>query len=427
MAFFGLISNKAKALTNRVFDDPTRRVLSWFLGGKKTGIGYSEHMAAEAAMIHPIVYRVINKLATSVQGVTWYVEPTGEKGVAQPTAAQLKAIQRVLDDPSDSMDSGQFKYWLALQKACFGRFALKVGVGTDGLPNALFPLQASFFATEISRAGTIKQYTYGSGENVENMPPRSAVDPARLGIFERSFGYEYVTPNLTGSSLLKSANQKNNSPLNSIGLPASVIQMLLQRAADTASGHPNIKYIVSAEKTMDTEQEDQLKAEFDEREVGAEKSGNVLLITNTTVKVDKLDNGLEDIHTKVPMDDMTRMIYSSFGIPIALAGIGSSDAAKFASNFDASRRSFYEDTLIPAYCEPIAAGLTAAICPRGARIRWDYDTVPAVADIRANKAVKLAQVLFLTDEEKRELCGFPAIPEKGTLHVNDPKTPGAGA
>lgn len=416
MALFGFVREKARRISSAV-GNPEKGLLKWFVGGAVRGANYSEIMSAEQALSHPIVYRCVHKIASAVQGVTWYVEPTDEKGVAKPTAAQMKAIQAVLDSPHWDMDSDQFKYWLAMNKALLGRFAFKVGVDKN-VPSALYPLQPAYLFTEITRAGAVKTYRYGQAESYEYMPPRSTVDPAGLGNFKDSFAFEYVTPTLTGSQLLLGPKNKNNSPLNSIGLPSEIIKMLLQRAHDTASGHPNIKYIVSAEKTLSSDQEDELKDEFDEREVGAEKSGNILLITNTTVKIDKLDNGLEDIHTKLPMDDMTRMIYSSFGIPIALAGIGSSDAAKFAGNFDASRRSFYEDTIIPTYCEPIAKGLTAAFCPPGARVRFDYDTIPAIADLRAKKARDLQNITFLDDDEKRELCGFrPRVKEGKT---NDP-------
>ena len=54
---------------------------------------------------------------------------------------------------------------------------------------------------------------------------------------------------------------------------------------------------------------------------------------NTDVKVHTLDNQLGDIHAKLPLDDMTRQIAGVFGVPVALLGLGSADAAKYASNY----------------------------------------------------------------------------------------------
>jgi hypothetical protein len=417
--------SKAKAVVNRMVGDPTKRLMQTFMSGTRPTLSYQEFLIADAAMKHPVVSRCINKIGLSCQGVRWFVELTGEKGVTPPSAATLKAIQRVLDDPCDTMDPAQFKYWLAINKACYGRWAVKIGRNISNDVGALYPLAARHLSTVVKQTGQIDYYEYGTGQNVERLQTRRQVDPGRKNEFSAPFAYEYVTPGLNPIGMIANIDGKNNSPLNALGLPAEIITMLLQRAHDTASGRANLKYIVSAEKTLTVPQEDELRGEFDDREVGAEKSGNVLLITNTSVKVDTLDDGMSDIHSKVPLDDMTRMIYSAFGIPIALGGIGSSDAAKFAGNYNASRQSLYEDTIIPAYLDPIAAGLTNAICPPGCRIRFDYDSIEALSQTRADKALKLTPVTFLTGPEKRVQIGFPAEggpPEPETSNT----TPAAG-
>jgi len=404
MAWF----RKAAAAVNRLVSDPTKRLMGGFImTGTRPVLSYQEFIIADEAMKHPIVSRCINKIGLSCQGVRWYVEATGEKGVPAPSASTLKAIQKVLDNPCDTMDAAQFKYWLAINKACYGRWAVKVGRDIRNDVGALYPLAARYLKTVVGQSGAIDRYEYGTGENFERLQTRRQVDPGRKNEFSAAFAYEYVTPGLNPLSMIVNIEGKNSSPLQALGLPSQIITMLLQRAHDTASGHANLKYIVSAEKTLTGPQEEELKGEFDDREVGAEKSGNVLLLTNTSVKVDTLDNGMSDIHSKVPLDDMTRMIYSAFGIPIALGGIGSSDAAKFAGNYNASRQSLYEDTIIPAYLDPIAAGLTTAICPPGCRIRFDYDSIEALAQTRADRALKLTPVTFLTGPEKREQIGFP--------------------
>lgn len=408
---FGTAVAKAAKLIDRTVSDPTRRIISTFARMNTKGVSYNDMIIATAAMNHPVIYRVLNKIALSTQGIPWYCEATGEKGIEAPSQRTIKQINEVLNDPNDLMNADQLRYWFALNKAVFGRFAFKVGRSVDNNVGAIYPLEAPHLESIISQSGRLEGWKYGTGENYETLRSRRQVDPRRQNNFTGPFAYEYITPGLRPSSMLVRANEKNNSPLNSLGLPAEIITMLLQRAHDTASGRPNLKFIVAAEKTLDGKQEDELKGEFDERQVGAEQSGNLLLLTNTSIDVHTLDDGMSDIHSKVPLDDMTRMIYAAFGVPIALGGIGSADAAKFAGNFEASRQSFYEDTIVPAYCDPIAQALTAAICPPGAIIRFDYDAVPAVAYARSKKAKELEVVTFLTEQEKREMCGFP--PEKG--------------
>lgn len=401
-----------KRAVDRTIGDPTRRLISTFATYNNKGVSYNDMIIAEKAMCHPVVYRVINKIALSVQGIPWYCEPVEQKGIPAANSKTIKAINAVLNDPNDMMNADQLRYWFALNKAVFGRFAFKVGRNINDNVGAIYPLEAPHLESIISNTGRLEGWKYGTGEDKETLRPRRIVDPQRQNNFSGPFAYEYITPGLRPSSMLVKAKEKNNTPLNTLGLPSEIITMLLQRAHDTASGRPNLKHIVAAEKTLDGKQEDELKDEFDEREVGAEKSGNLLLLTNTSIDVHTLDDGMADIHSKVPLDDMTRMIYAAFGVPIALGGIGSSDAAKFAGNFEASRQSFYEDTLVPAYCDPIAQSLTAALCPPGAVVRFDYDAVPAIAYSRAKKAKELQTITFLTDQEKREMSGFPAKKDK---------------
>lgn len=402
---------KARPVRN-IMDDPAKYGLKIFGSNWTTGITYNEAIAAKQAMTHPVVGRCIHKIGLALQDVDWYVEqdPNSKDKV---TKAQLKAYQDVLDYPNDDMSAAQLRYWLGINKAIYGRFALKIGAMAKGGPNAIYSLSQTRFKTFYKPNGLVDYFQYGDDTSNEKLPTRRSVDAQFNGAFTKAFGYEYVQPDLEGlygSSTVGA--RKNNTPLNAIGLPSSIITSLLQRAIDTASGHPNTKYIISGEKTLTSEEQDAIADDIDERKVGAEESGNILFLANTSIKIDELDNGMDDIHSKIPMDDMSRMIYSNFGIPVALAGIGSSDAAKFAGNYESSRRSFYEDTIIPNYLGPVASGLTFAMCPPGMRVMFDEDSIAGLADARANKAKTLMGVMFLTDAEKRVLCGFPPNAEK---------------
>jgi phage portal protein BeeE len=409
-SILNMFRQKARPVRS-ILEDPSRHVLRMFATTETRGASYSEIMAAEAAMRHPVVARCMHKIALAVQDVPWYV-------VQNPNAAEkmdkarAKKVQDVLDHPNDSMSASQLRYWLGINKAAYNRYAIKVGALTTGGPNAIYPLSQGQFKTKYKSNGIVDKYTYGPNCE-ENLQTRRQVDPGFSGDFKKAFGYEYVTPSIEGlMDPMKLMTAKNNTPLNSIGYPAEIVKLLLQRAYDTASGQPNVKYIISGEKTLTGPQQDELEDELDDHKPGAEDSGNILFLANTSIKIDTLNNGMEDIHSKIPMDDMSRIIYSNWGIPVALAGIGSSDAAKFAGNYEASRRSFFEDTIIPNYLGPIADGLTEAIAPPGGMIIFDLDSIPGLADARANKAKTLQGVDFLTKEEKRILCSFPAEPEK---------------
>ena len=195
----------------------------------------------------------------------------------------------------------------------------------------------------------------------------------------------------------------------------------MQRALDTASGHPNVKYVITAEKTITRQQKEALTKHLEESGSGGEHSGEILFLYNTDVKVHTLDNQLGDIHAKLPLDDMTRQIAGVFGVPVALLGLGSADAAKYASNYVESRLRYWQDTVVPCYLVPIAAGMTQAICPPGARISFDLDAVPALWEGRANLGKTLSQVTFMSNNEKRDILGFE--PKNGTALDENDKLP----
>ena len=82
--------------------------------------------------------------------------------------------------------------------------------------------------------------------------------------------------------------------------------------------------------------------------------------------------------------------------------------------------------LMLRHITPIAAGMTAAICPPGAKINFDLDQVPALWEGRANLGVKLTKTNFITTTEKRSILGFgpdkslpELIPISGTLEPSD--------
>lgn len=385
-------------------DQPVSPISVWASGRAPT-VSYMEAVSAEAALKHPVIFRCLNKLGSAVASVEWYAEEDPDVVAAdRASKTWIKALNNLLQSPNDNWPRSTLLYWMALNYACYGRIPFKVGVGPTEpyMPTGIYPLTARFVEAIRDERGIITAYKYGYGETNKDIIPTRKTAPKG-----KAYAYEIVRPNLDGTF-----ESKNNvNPLGSIGLPAQIVTLLLQRAADTASGHPNTKYIVACEKTLTSPQKTEMRQQIEDRQVEGESSGQVLFLFNTKVELTKLDNDLKDIHSKMPLDDMSRMICAAFGIPVALAGVGSgSDGAKYASNYTESRRSFWEDTIIPDYLMPISVGMTAALCPYGARICFDYDSIQAMADRRIDNAKQLGQVNFLTRDEKREITGFPPLP-----------------
>lgn len=398
---FPLIDRLFKAAPTRNSNEAPRAPAFNFGGRQVRLVDYRNVIAADRALQHPVIFRCLSKIATSVQQVRWYAEADPDVvATAQAGANVIKALNALLQTPNDSMAADQLRFWMALSYAVYGRAPFKVGsAGTSGVSTGIYALDAAFVTAKINRKGQIKEYKYGQGEGAESLPTKSAAGTGK------PFVAEIATPTLAGTL----ETGKNFNALGAIGLPAQIIDELMRRAYDTASGHPNKKYVVAADKTLTQPQRDAFEKLMQESEPGGEESGSILFLYNTAVQVHALDNDMNNIHGKLPLDDMSRMIAGAFGIPISLLGLGAADGAKFAGNFIESRQSFWEDTIIPSYLTPIATGLTAALCPPGARIRFDLDSIDAVQDSRAGRAQKLERVSFLTNDEKREIAGFAPL------------------
>lgn len=376
-------------------------------------VEYNNVIAAHRALQHPIVFRCLNKIATSLQQVSWYAEADPDVVASErANATTIKALNALLQSPNDNMAPDQLRFWMALSYAVYGRAPFKVGLGVQGVANGIYPLDAAFVKADIDSRGQIVRYKYGNLEDPTILPSKAKAGEGK------NFIAEIATPSLAGTL----ETGRNINALGAIGLPAEVAEMLLKRAWDTASGHPNMKYIITSEKTLTDKQRDAIKEHIEEAAPDGEESGNILFLYNTAIEVHKLDNDLKDIHSKMPLDDMSRMIAGAFGIPISLLGLGAADGAKFAGNYIESRQSFWEDTIVPCYCTPIATGLTSALCPYGARIRFDLDSIDAIQDSRAARSQKLETVSFLTNDEKREIAGYAQLtPEQKAALAEEAK------
>lgn len=388
-------------------------------------LSFESIMTAEVAQRKsPQLFRVTNFVSAAVQAVPWYVElepengrdqlgstKTGRRTVinkandkANPTT--VAALNSLLKSPNDTFTAEQLRYWLTLNLMLYARAHFKVGTDSNGLPNGIYPLAARYVRGTLNRYGSIESYQYGEGISATSLPSRRTVERRSSN---EAYAAEVSFPSLSG---LVEYN-KTPAALDSIGLPIAIVHALMQRALDTASGHPNIRYVITSEKTLTKQQTDALERHLKEAAPGEEASGEVLFLYNTTIEVHKLDNQLSDIHSKIPLDDMTRQIAGVYGIPIALLGLGSADAAKYASNYNESRLSFWQDTIVPCYLAPMAAGLTAALCPPGIRVMFDLDAIPALWEGRAALGDKLSRVTFLTTDEKRAILGYrpdPSLP-----------------
>lgn len=403
-----------KAAVDRKPSDTPKHYDTFYLN---SGMGVAlvkcnDTIMAKSAMSHPIVYRALNKIAESVQQVAWFAEedPTATASERRDKTTFIAHLNSVLRNPNNDMTPEMVRYWMALNYASYGRIPLKVSFSAmdPKMPSGLFPLQAEYTTAKYNNQASVVEYEYGAGTEKQLYTSRHVWKVGTKG----GFVDQIWKPAFRGHQ----HPEEVNSPLRAIGLPAQVIRSLLIRAIQTAEGHPNVRYLVTCDRVLTENQKKALRAHLNEDHgTDGPDAGKVPVLNNVgNLEIHKLDNDLSDIHSKMPSDDMARLIFGAFGIPIALAGMGAADGAKFAGNYSESRLSFWQDTVLPGYITPIFSGLTRMLCPPGVRISPDLDSIPALLVGRIYAMKEANGVMFLTTTEKRALFGFEkndALPE----------------
>jgi phage portal protein BeeE len=379
----------------RPSDAPTPPLLVNVPNAKAGLVNYSVVAAAEQGRKHPFVFPCIRMLVEAGAQVPWYCEP--DPLVAESEQAPQKVIDELnslLASPSDSKSPFELKQWMIEDLALYGRIAMKIGLSVSNTPNGIYPLTTRHVTLELDARGNPKTYGYGYSKNKDLIPAKKYA----------AKGTAYVCEVRKANSDGSCEWQGTLTPLSSLGLPTEITKLLLHRAYDTASGHANIQNILQVDPVDATPKAvDDLMDELENYMVSGEDSGG-MKFSSRIKGVLKVENNLSDIHSKVPMDDMARMIARAFGIPIALYGLGAADAAKFAGNYAESIAALYKGTVIPGYLVPIEEALTLSLCPYGARIRFNRDAIEALALERLNSSAG-----FITVDEARELRGWTPL------------------
>lgn len=423
MKFPRLFTQKAAQVLPAASTNPGRALFVGIYNLVRNAVAeYKNVIAAAEATKHPVLYRALNKIGLTVQAVSWYVEddPDATENEKAGNAEFKKSLTKVLRRPNAGMTGTQLRYWYAVSWANFGEASFKVIVD-GGKVTGIYPLEKKSLKITLDAYGNDKEFVYGKGSNPERIPALEIVDKDAKGFPSKAFAFR-----IRKMTVDASVNpDHSNTPLNAAGNLAKLYEQLLERALDVTDNQPNTRWLVTADPETTDAQADAIKEKTDEMRPGGNASGSVLFIAGANVKINELKNDLSDIHSKVPLDDTARTIFSLFGIPAALANINSADGSKFASNYAESRLTFFEDVIDPDYLSPCEEGLTIALCRVGFRIRFDRDSIPAIKRARAEVAKIYNDVAFIDDNEKREVTGWPKRDTTPNV-TNDNETRSAG-
>ena len=162
--------------------------------------------------------------------------------------------------------------------------------------------------------------------------------------------------------------------------------------------------------SLSNDQYERLVSEMETHHQGARNAGRPML----------LEGGLDwkpmgfspsDMEFQKTKESAAREIALAFGVPPMLLGIPGD--ATF-SNYQEANRAFYRLTVLPLATRVAASVATwlAGFSGEKLELRPDLDQVPALAAERDTLWSRVAKAEFLSDDEKRDLLGLPALTEE---------------
>jgi len=283
----------------------------------------------------------------------------------------------------------------AAQMLLHGNAFLLVGIGADGVPDALYPLRPERVTVEADAGGWPIAYRYQAGAVVARYPV--AGDSGAAGVIhlkalhplDDHYGLGSLGVAAGPVAIHNAATRWNKALLDNAARPSGALVY--------DPGEPGA--------VLARDQYDRLKAEMEASFAGSANAGRPML----------LEGGLKWQAMSLTPADMdfvglkavaAREIALAFGVPPMLLGLPGDNTY---ANFVEASRALWRLTVLPLVgkmLDGVSVGL-AAWWPDLALVA-DLDAVPALATERAATWAQVAGADFLTRAEKREMLGFAA-------------------
>ncbi len=169
---------------------------------------------------------------------------------------------------------------------------------------------------------------------------------------------------------------------------------------------------VDGQGTMRTDQYSRLVDELQSHHQGASNAGRPML----------LEGGLDwkpmgfspsDMEFHRTKEAAARDVALAFGVPPMLLGLPGDNTY---ANYQEAHRAFYRLTVLPIVARTFAAlsSWLATFYGQKFNIKTDLENVPALASEREIMWRRISESDFLTNAEKRQMLGLPAVPQDET-------------
>ena len=386
-----------------------RKVSSFTVTGQAqaTPANY-ENFSKKGYANNVLVYKCVHMIATACAGIEWEVYSKRKMGQAKPVELENHPLLLLLEKPNAMQGQAKFIEAVIAYYLLAGNTYIESVKGFENQPpTELWPVRPDrmkiipgadgyplFF--EFTANGRSKRW------HVDQIKLTSAI--MHIKTFNPTndwYGLSPLEAAMLSLDQSNSANVWNLSMLKNSATPSGVLQITESKANPRGEISEN--------------QYGRLRSEFEDAYAGSKNAGRPLI----------LEGGLEWKQISLSPKDMDFLkskevsgveIATVFGVPPEMLGLG----VKTYNNYKEARQAFYEDTVLPLM-DVIRDELNRWLSPQFGEVELDYDKddIEALVEKRESKYTSLANVNWLTINEKRKATGQDEVEGGDIFLINN--------
>lgn len=355
-----------------------------------------DHLAAKGYSDNVIAYRAIQLVARGVSSIPWLL-------YTENTELEQHPLLHLLKHPNIQQADASFREQLISHLLICGNAYILKTLNPKGEPVALTALRPDRVKLKLAKNGHVVAYEYKVGDKQYTFPVdmvTGACHVLHIKFFNPLNEHYGLGPLQAASSAIDQHNAVAEHNLS-----------MLQNG-----GRPSGAFVVKPSEygpSLSDRQRDALTRDMRKAYEGASNAGRILFLEGD-FDWKEMGLSLKDLDFIEGKNLSAREIAQAFGVPPMLVGIPGD--ATFA-NYKEARYHLWEDTILPLM-DLITGSLNHWLSPHyknNLRIGYDADRIPALALRREASWAKIAEVNFLTINEKRHAVGYGDLPEGESL------------
>ncbi len=393
------------------FRDRLKTAALFLIGGQKGVVGLEygaqgseyqvsadfETLSKEGYEKNAIIYACINELASSASEADLIVEAQTKKGWEERPDHPLK---RLLDKPHPEMSAYDFWFMGIVYESLAGNMFYEKERSKAGRVVGLWPMRpdrVGIIAAKSVPGQRIKRriqaYTWRSGSDTVQLPARDVIQFKHLHPRDELYGL----PPLAAAAREGDTDNKATDYVGSFFNNAAVPKGLLR-----VTGY------------IDTAEEKRLRERLVNMYTGSGGWHNPLILGEGSEWIELAETFKDMDFPNLRKISETRLCMVFQVPPILIGAFAGLERSTF-SNVQESRRSFWQDTLMPSYRrrEDVINRDLAPEFGADVRVRWDFSKVKALQEEvekvwqRANEGMERG---YLTVNEARVMVGLEEDP-----------------